>query len=452
MGQYASEPMVHKDSEIYENKKLMVGASSMQGWRINMEDYKTCLMSIPEDPGTSFFGVFDGHGGNRTAEYSSHHLVQKIVERSEYGEGNIQQAIENAYLELDDEMRHCEELKNDKSGTTAICVIIKNSKLYCANVGDSRGIICIKGIASPLSIDHKPSDPQEIARIESSGSFVSFDRVNGILAMSRALGDFSFKINTNLPPEKQCISPFPDVKTVDLTTSSDIDFVLLASDGIWDVLNNQQVADFVVSQAHQNRHKPHKICEQMIDKCLAADTLSPLSASGLDNMTIVLIVFLQPLASLPQTATTSQDKHNNSPFFTPKSSNSSNSPKISLTSASPVQDPSGISDIDKAYLEWCKKCDSYYKCIKSGGEVSQESQSSSSSNDSRSLPRDSVIDQIDKNTFMITVSSPENTTPRIQNITTTLNAQDDIPEQKNENDPQNKINEDKTAGKRRTEL
>ena len=72
-------------------------------------------------------------------------------------------------------------------------------ELWCANAGDSRCVAGLGGVARPLSTDHKPMDTLERERIEAAGGFVEFNRVNGNLALSRALGDFVFKMNDQLP-------------------------------------------------------------------------------------------------------------------------------------------------------------------------------------------------------------------------------------------------------------
>ena len=79
----------------------------------------------------------------------------------------------------------------------------RGTDLYVGNVGDSRCIASINGKAEALSVDHKPGDPLERARIENAGGFVEFNRVNGNLALSRAVGDFAFKNNQSLPAEDQ---------------------------------------------------------------------------------------------------------------------------------------------------------------------------------------------------------------------------------------------------------
>ena len=89
-----------------------------------------------------------------------------------------------------------------------------------------------------LSEDHKPNLPNERDRIYKANSFVANQRVNGNLATSRSLGDFSFKDNTNLPLELQAVTAYPDVGH--LSRSQHDKFIILACDGIWDCLSSQE--------------------------------------------------------------------------------------------------------------------------------------------------------------------------------------------------------------------
>lgn len=99
-----------------------------------------------------------------------------------------------------------EQIKEQMAGTTAICCMIRDNKLYCANSGDSRAIACRNGNLVTLSNDHKPNNPEEMDRIYNAGGWVEFNRVNGNLALSRALGDFLFKRNQLIPPEQQIVT------------------------------------------------------------------------------------------------------------------------------------------------------------------------------------------------------------------------------------------------------
>ena len=123
------------------------------------------------------------------------------------------------------------------------------------NVGDSRAIASVRGRVQNLSYDHKPNNELEAKRIVAAGGWVEFNRVNGNLALSRALGDFVFKKNDGKRAEEQIVTAYPDVDVKDLT--SDHEFILLACDGIWDVLSNEEVLEFVRSRIAQ--HIPPEI-------------------------------------------------------------------------------------------------------------------------------------------------------------------------------------------------
>lgn len=92
MGQSLSEPVTTKESSYCQNDLYRVGSSCMQGWRINMEDSHTHILSLPDDPGTSFFAVYDGHGGASVAQYAGKHLHKFILKRPEYKD-NISKAL-----------------------------------------------------------------------------------------------------------------------------------------------------------------------------------------------------------------------------------------------------------------------------------------------------------------------------------------------------------------------
>merc|ERR1711913_112336 len=90
-------------------------------------------------------------------------------------------------------------------------MLYRKSKLFVGNIGDSRCIACTNGLAEPLSSDHKPCNDEEKSRIEQAGGFVEFNRVNGNLALSRALGDFVFKMNEKLSQSEQIVTCHPDI-------------------------------------------------------------------------------------------------------------------------------------------------------------------------------------------------------------------------------------------------
>ncbi|KAF5897374.1 protein phosphatase 1G, partial [Clarias magur] len=143
------------------------------------------------------------------------------------------------------------------SGTTAVVALIRGKQLIVANAGDSRCVISERGKAVDMSYDHKPEDEVELARIKNAGGKVTTEgRVNGGLNLSRAIGDHFYKRNKNLPPEEQMISALPDVKV--LTLNEEHEFMVVACDGIWNVMSSQEVVDFVSERlkAEGSKTKP----------------------------------------------------------------------------------------------------------------------------------------------------------------------------------------------------
>jgi len=287
MGQTLSEPITAKESASVQNARVKVGSSSMQGWRISMEDAHTHILKLNEDPEAMFFAVYDGHGGGKIAAHVSKNLHKHILRQPEYKQGAIEAALIKGFLDCDLAMRTEESLKDEMSGSTATTVLIKGNTLYASNAGDSRTVSSVGGRALCLTTDHKPGDERERKRIEDAGGFVEFNRVNGNLALSRALGDFAFKDNDDLPAEDQVVSGCPEV-TVE-TIDDDWEFILLACDGIWDVLSNQEVVDFVTRRIASGL-EPEDVCEELMTRCLATDCT--MGGLGCDNMTVILVCFL----------------------------------------------------------------------------------------------------------------------------------------------------------------
>nr|CAB3265081.1 protein phosphatase 1G-like [Phallusia mammillata] len=191
------------------------------------------------------------------------------------------------------------------SGTTAVVALLRENKLHVANAGDSRCVLCRKdGKAFDMSDDHKPEDEKELTRIQNAGGHVNPQgRVNGGLNLSRAIGDHCYKTNKNLPLEEQMISALPDIRSVELKPGDE--FMVLACDGIWNVLSSQEVVDFVRERLRSNettvpenghgqektKTKLSKICEELFDKCIAPNTEG--DGTGCDNMTCLIIDFNQ---------------------------------------------------------------------------------------------------------------------------------------------------------------
>lgn len=136
----------------------------------------------------------------------------------------------------------------DVGGSTCIALLLRGNCVYCANCGDSRAVLSRQGLAEALSVDHKPTMVSEWSRIVAAGGWVAANRVNGNLALSRALGDFVYKRNTALAAEEQIVSAEPDVTQCELRLAETDEFIVIGCDGIWDVMTNQEVISYVRSR------------------------------------------------------------------------------------------------------------------------------------------------------------------------------------------------------------
>lgn len=123
--------------------------------------------------------------------------------------------------------------------------------------------------------DHKPNDQAERQRIQEAGGTVLIQRVNGSLAVSRALGDFEYKNNANRRQDQQLVSPEPEITahTRNLSTSNSskqdeqIAFIVLACDGVWDVVTNEELAAYIIARM-QVTDDLSDICNSILDMCL----------------------------------------------------------------------------------------------------------------------------------------------------------------------------------------
>ncbi|KAF0930628.1 hypothetical protein E2562_033824 [Oryza meyeriana var. granulata] len=206
----------------------------------DMEDYHVAEYKYEKNHELGLFAIFDGHLGDSVPSYLKANLFCNILKEPVFWT-NPQEAIKNAYRSTNKYI-----LENAKQlgpgGSTAVTAIVVDGKvMWVANVGDSRAVVCERGAANQLTVDHEPHTTNERQRIEKQGGFVTtfpgdVPRVNGQLAVARAFGDQSLKAH---------LSSEPDVMPVPINSS--IEFVILASDGLWKVMKNQEAVDLVKS-------------------------------------------------------------------------------------------------------------------------------------------------------------------------------------------------------------
>ncbi|XP_071923365.1 probable protein phosphatase 2C 11 isoform X2 [Coffea arabica] len=182
--------------------KFSYGYSSFKGKRASMEDFYETRISEVDGQMVAFFGVFD-------------------VE---------------AFRQTDADYLNEEKGQQKDAGSTASTAVLLGDRLLVANVGDSRVVACRAGSAIALSDDHKPDRSDERERIEQAGGFVIWAgtwRVGGVLAVSRAFGDKLLKPYVVAEPEIQ-------EQQID-----GVDFIIIASDGLWNVLSNKDAVAIV---------------------------------------------------------------------------------------------------------------------------------------------------------------------------------------------------------------
>ncbi|RCK66135.1 Protein phosphatase 2C 2 [Candida viswanathii] len=351
MGQILSQPVVEKHSEEGKDKYLAYGLSCMQGWRINMEDAHATILNLynlpikkddddaeseneqdkadsekgaatkgkDADKETStkkdssqdvkdadndtqmdeasaddskdhvaFFGVYDGHGGEKAAIFTGEKLHQLVKSTAEFSKQDYINALKQGFLACDQAILNDFYMRDDDSGCAATSAIITPELIICGNAGDSRTIMSTNGFAKALSFDHKPSNEGEKARICAAGGYVDMGRVNGNLALSRGIGDFDFKKNVDLPAEEQIVTCYPDVIQHEIDFEAD-EFVVLACDGIWDCLTSQKCVECVRRGIYEKKSLT-TISEEIMDLCCAPT--SDGSGIGCDNMSIVIVALL----------------------------------------------------------------------------------------------------------------------------------------------------------------
>ncbi|CAL1414128.1 unnamed protein product [Linum trigynum] len=202
----------------------------------DMEDYHVAEYRKSRNHELGLFAIFDGHLGDSVPNYLKDNLFDNILNEPNFWKDPAV-AIRNAYCSTDNSILE-NSLQLGPGGSTAVTAIVIDGKdLWIANVGDSRAVVCELGAANQLTVDHEPH--VERKRIENKGGFVTtlpgdVPRVNGQLAVARAFGDQSLKAH---------LSSEPDMRHVPIDAT--MDFVILASDGLWKVMKNQEAIDLV---------------------------------------------------------------------------------------------------------------------------------------------------------------------------------------------------------------
>ncbi|TKS68341.1 Protein phosphatase 1K, mitochondrial [Collichthys lucidus] len=252
-----------------------VGCASLIGQRKENED-RYQLSQMTDD--ILYFAVFDGHGGPEAADFCEKYM-EKFIKDLVKEESNLEIVLKKAFLEVDKALvKHLHFSPNVPGvnpGTTSTVALLRDGiELVVGSVGDSRAMLCRKGKAVKLTVDHTPERKDEKERIKRSGGFITWNslgqpNVNGRLAMTRSIGDFDLK-NTGVIAE-------PETKRISLHHVHD-SFLALTTDGINFIMNSQEICN-VINQCHDPKEAAQRISDQA------------LQYGSEDNSTIIVVPF-----------------------------------------------------------------------------------------------------------------------------------------------------------------
>ncbi|KAF8401246.1 hypothetical protein HHK36_012178 [Tetracentron sinense] len=261
----------------------------MEDEHIRIDDLSAHLGSLFRCPVPSaFYGVFDGHGGPDAAAYIRKNVMRFFFEDADFPQisevddvflEEVENSLRKAFLLAD--LALADDCSvNSSSGTTALTALILGRLLLVANAGDCRAVLCRKGEAIEMSQDHRPIYPLERRRVEELGGYIEDGYLNGVLSVSRALGDWDMKF------PRGSASPLiaePEFRQVILT--EDDEFLIIGCDGIWDVMSSQHAVS-LVRRGLRRHDNPEQCARDLIMEALRLSTF--------DNLTVIVISFSSP--------------------------------------------------------------------------------------------------------------------------------------------------------------
>ncbi|WOL17532.1 protein kinase and PP2C-like domain-containing protein isoform X1 [Canna indica] len=264
---------------------LSWGSFATCGRREKMEDTHFMLPHLCNEKDVHAFGIFDGHRGAAAAEFASRALPT-FLRNSDYISSPADSLLD-AFTKTDKTFRDELELhrnsrkvaqKDWHPGCTAVTALIVGNKLFVANAGDCRAIVNRTGSPFPMSKDHVASCPEERARVMKEGVVVKWQvdtwRVGpAALQVTRSIGDDDLKPAVTAKPE-----------IFETYISADDEFLVMASDGLWDVISNEEVVSIIKDTVKE---------PSMCAKRLATEAAA---RGSKDNITVI-VVFLRPVST-----------------------------------------------------------------------------------------------------------------------------------------------------------
>ncbi|KAI6674504.1 hypothetical protein NL676_002410 [Syzygium grande] len=258
----------------------------MEDEHIRVDDLSTHLGLPYRFPKPSaFYGVFDGHGGAEASAFIRKNVIRLFFDDAKFPQscevndsflGEVENSLRKAFL-LADRALADDASVSSSSGATALIAMILGRHLVVANAGDCRAVLCRRGEAIDMSQDHKPIYPSERRRVEELGGFVDDGYLNGILSVTRALGDWDMKFSRGFP--SPLISE-PEFRRALLT--EDDEFLIIGCDGIWDVMSSQHAVN-IVRRGLRRHDDPEQSARDLIKEALCLNTT--------DNLTVIVVCF-----------------------------------------------------------------------------------------------------------------------------------------------------------------
>jgi serine/threonine protein phosphatase PrpC len=267
---------------------MHVHSVSLKGRREQNEDkHNIILNGNNKDPNlakVNFFGVYDGHGGKSISKCLSKCISGYFMDK------RVQYPLSESYVKSTyDHVQNTFRTKYKKiasyCGSTCLIAIHykkdNNEYVNVLNTGDSRCVLCRDNLAIALTKDHKPNWPEEKNRIEKLNGVIKFDgedyRIKD-LSVSRAFGDID---------AEPYVTHLPDIYTYKLNNTDK--FLILACDGLWDVLSNQDVVNFILTHAYDDITHKRIATPDNIAKKLAEYAI--LKKGTGDNVSILIVFF-----------------------------------------------------------------------------------------------------------------------------------------------------------------
>lgn len=296
-------------SSLTDSPPIRWGSVSLQGPREEMED--DIVLRPNTLQGFSFAAVFDGHGGFASVQFLRDELYKECLEALQGGllllEKDfkaVEEALKQAFVKADMRLLKWLEMKGeeeDESGATATAIFLGNNKLLISHIGDSSVVLCRSGKPELLTSPHRPygsnkASLQEIKRIREAGGWITNGRICGDIAVSRAFGDMRFKTKkiemlqkgaqegrwtekfiSRVQFKDDLVVARPDIYQV--TLGSDAEFIVLASDGLWDYMSSSDAVSFVRDQLRKHGNT-QLACESLAQVVLDQRTQ--------DNVSIII--------------------------------------------------------------------------------------------------------------------------------------------------------------------